>query len=141
MIYRLVFAILVLLASPWAPACTIVGLVHEVKFERASTAPSASEIRKLVAWYVEKRDGPQGISDAYVAATWPEADLTEERIARARMRSIFDLVTLLGKNRSIPLQVIGASVVETGPRRPEDFLTVRVGTQPLCAKTKSCCGQ
>lgn len=120
-------------------ACKPVDLEHEVRFAPGSTALAASEIRSLVDWYIEKRDGP-GIRAAGVYAKAPRGKTAVIGMAEKRIASIVDLVKTL--NTSIAAIPSGGSVEEvdrTKPQYPEEWNSASVIVQPACLETDSCC--
>lgn len=121
-----------------ADACSFAGLEHEVKFSPESSTLAASEVRTLVDWYLQKRDGPQGILEVAVYGLSQTGNPASARLSRDRARVVTELVRSLSKDLSVPLSTY-VDAIKT-PRQ-EAFETVVVSTQPTCLKTQSCCGR
>lgn len=124
-------------ATTRAMACSFGGLEHEVSFKGHEVTLSATEIRSLVDWYIKRRDSSLGVLEVAVFALSRKGDTASERETRQRTIAVVDLVRSLSERQSIPVESIITGV--TTPRA-EAYETVVVTTQPLCAKTQSCCG-
>lgn len=134
---RLVLLLLVLGMCSSATACSIVGLEHEVKFEPSSATPSSDELRKLVDWYIDKRDGPQGVLETTVYSRSRKGSAASAALTGQRTSLVMGLIKSLNETKPVPLTANTRAIVTP---RSETYDTVVVGTQPVCAKTQSCCG-
>ena len=126
-----------LLAAPsLASACQVYGLEHEIKFLEGSATIRAAEIRSLIDWYLKKRDGWEGVLEAYVSAYSKPGNSASNMLTQRRAKVVADLVESLSAGRAIPMRV---TVEGVATPRLEAYSTVVVGTQPVCLKTRSCC--
>ncbi|MFC5608963.1 hypothetical protein [Variovorax soli] len=133
---RILVACFLLAAAPLATACKVYGLEHEVNFQEGSATISASEIRTLIDWYLNKRDGREGVLEAYVSAYSRPNDPVSTKLTQERVKAVADLIRAMSEGRSIPMR---ANVEAVATPRAEAYSTVVAGTQPMCLKTKSCC--
>lgn len=120
----------------FANACKVYGLEHEVSFQEGSATIPAPEIRLLVDWYLKKRDGWEGVLEAYVSAYSRPDDPISTKLTEQRTQAVADLVRSISEGRSIPMRV---TVEAVATPRSEAYTSVVVGTQPMCLKTRSCC--
>lgn len=135
--YRAV--VVALMALPMCVlACSFAGLEHEVRFRSNGTVPDSSEVRRLVDWYIDKRDGLK-IGEADVFAKAEGGRPTSLRKARARVASLASLIDALGARAPVPVHTTIETVDESQRREPGYLDTVVVGVQPACVKTQSCC--
>jgi hypothetical protein len=122
-----------------ASACSIGGLQYEVKYSDGSTSLSAQEARKLAEWFIDLRDGI-GINYAYVFTSSITGDSQTHAISVSRRENIQRLLKVLNKKDS-EIKFGDSKLKNTSKDMwPYWLSVVNVEIQPLCAKTRSCCG-
>lgn len=122
-----------------ASACSLGGLQHTVGFSENSAELGAKEARKLVEWFIDRRDGI-GISYAYAYSNSLEGNQKTRKLSDARLKNILFLLEPL-RNGAIEIKYGDAPLENSAKEAQSYFLNVvNVGIQPKCAETDSCCG-
>lgn len=119
-------------------ACSLVGLQHEVAFDKNDTALGISSAKKLVEWFTYQRDtSPK--SAVSIDATYPEGDQKQRTASLERMKNIAALIQTLNTN-NIPVDFTSGAISTTSANSIGDvFNEIRVIVEPACAKSGSCC--
>ncbi|GAB2816019.1 hypothetical protein GCM10027276_16210 [Comamonas piscis] len=119
-------------------ACSLVGLQHEVTFDKNEASLGISSAKQLVEWFTDHRDtSPK--SAVSIDATYPEGDQKQKTVSLERVKNIAALIQTLNTN-NIPVDFTSGSISITSANAIGDvFNEIRVIVEPACTKSGSCC--
>lgn len=119
-------------------ACSLVGLQHEVKFEKNEASLGISSAKQLVEWFTDQRDtSPK--SAVSIDATYPEGDQKQRAVSQERMQNVAALIQTLNTT-NIPVDFTSGSIPTASANAVGDvFNEIRVIVEPACTKSGSCC--